>query len=100
MSSYTSGKHAFGFCDRTGFRYPLHDLVLVGKDVVDPDQPQLHLGKVRASDPQALRNPRPDQNLSESRGLFGWNPVGSPDVATDTGTGMQSFVGVVTVSTD
>lgn len=111
MSSYTSGKHAFGFCDRTGFRYPLHDLVkqiengrpnglLVGKDVVDPDQPQLHLGKVRASDPQALRNPRPDQNLSESRGLFGWNPVGSPDVATDTGIGMQSFVGVVTVSTD
>ena len=27
MSSYAKGKRAFGFCDRTGFRYPLRDLV-------------------------------------------------------------------------
>jgi len=57
MSSYAKGKHAFGFCDRTGFRYPLRDLVrqiedgrwnglLVGRDVVDQDQPQLKLGDV------------------------------------------------------
>ena len=48
--SYAAGKYAFGFCDKTGFRYPLKDLVpefkngvktgfLVGRDVVDPDQP-------------------------------------------------------------
>ena len=51
MSAFASGKHAFGFCDLTGFRYPLKDLVpqivdgrptglRVGKDVNSPDQPQ------------------------------------------------------------
>jgi hypothetical protein len=67
--SYASGKHAFGYCDRTGFRYPKKDLVpqivnlrktglLVGRDVVDPDQPQLQLGRVRTDDPQALKKPK------------------------------------------
>ena len=85
MSSYAKGKHAYGFCDRTGFRYPIRDLVrqiedgrwnglLVGRDVVDQDQPQLKLGDVNASDPQALRFPRPDNSLDESRALFAWNP--------------------------
>ena len=65
MSCYASGKHAFGFCDRTGFRYKLRDLVpqieagrpngmLVGKDVVDVDNPQWKLGLINMSDPQAL----------------------------------------------
>ena len=46
--AYTSGKHAFGICDRTGFRYDIKDLVFevengvrtglrVGYDVVDID---------------------------------------------------------------
>ena len=84
--SYASGKYAFGYCDRTGFRYPKKDLVeqvvnqrptglLVGKDVLDPDQPQLQLGRVRVDDPQALRNPRPDQSLQESRKFFARNPI-------------------------
>jgi len=84
--AYASGKRAFGFCDKTGFRYPLKDLVdeykdgvktgfRVGKDVVDPDQPQNFLGRVKINDPQSLRNPRPDRSLVESRQLFGWNPV-------------------------
>jgi hypothetical protein len=49
--AYAKGSKAFGFCDRTGFRYPLSDLVYeyqngqrtgfrVGRDVRDPDQPQ------------------------------------------------------------
>ena len=57
MSAFTRGKYAFGFCDKTGFRYPLKDLVpeivnqrptgfLVGRDVVDRDQPQLQLGQI------------------------------------------------------
>ena len=25
--SYSSGKHAYGICDKTGFRYPLRELV-------------------------------------------------------------------------
>ena len=85
--SYAAGKYAFGYCDRTGFRYPIKDLVpqivnqkptglRVGKDVVDPDQPQLQLGKLSLNDPMALRNPRPDTALTESRELFAFNPVG------------------------
>jgi hypothetical protein len=69
------GKYAFGFCDKTGFRYPLHDLVdeyvngvktglRVGRDVVDPDHPQNFTGRVRVDDPQSLMNPRPE-NKSE-----------------------------------
>ena len=61
----SKGKRAFGFCDRTGFRYKLTDLVpqienqrwnglLVGKDVVDVDQPQLQLGKISISDRLSL----------------------------------------------
>lgn len=84
--SYAAGKYAFGFCDKTGFRYPLKDLVpefkngvktgfLVGRDVVDPDQPQNFLGRVKIFDPQSLRNPRPDTSQQESRGLFGFDPV-------------------------
>jgi|TARA_E500000318_G_C3485669_1_gene182248 hypothetical protein len=87
MSSYANGKKAFGMCDRTGFRYNLRDLVpqiedgrpngmLVGRDVLDKDQPQLQLGRIRMTDPQALRNPRPDRGLASSRRLFSWNPVG------------------------
>lgn len=98
------GKHAFGFCDRTGFRYPLKDLVpqyenrkptglLVGKDVLDIDQEQLQLGDVDANDPQSLLNPRPDTGLAASRALWGWSPVGNPLVYA------KGEVGKVTVST-
>lgn len=102
--SYSSGKYAYGYCDKTGFRYPLKDLVWeykdghrtgmrVGRDVVDPDHPQNFLGRVRVVDPQSLRDPRPDSSLEESRGLFGWRPVGHPLV------NMVGSVGSVTVST-
>ena len=74
--TYARGKHAFGFCDRTGFRYPLADLVYeyrngkrtgmrVGKDVLDKDHPQNFIGKFKHNDPQSLRDPRPDR-FSES----------------------------------
>ena len=103
MSSYTKGKYAFGYCDLTGFRYPLKDLVpeivnqrptgfLVGKDVVDPDQPQLQLGKLKLDDPRALRNPRPDRGLDYSRILSSFDPVGQ------VGLGMTGNVGIVTVT--
>ena len=87
--SFAKGKYAYGFCDKTGFRYPLKDLVpeynngvktgfLVGRDVVDPDQPQNFLGRVKINDPQSLQNPRPDTSQQASRALFGFNPVGNP----------------------
>ena len=97
----------------TGFRYPKKDLVqqivnqrptglLVGKDVVDQDQPQLQLGKVRVDDPQALRNPRPDQSLEESREVFAWNPVGGGVTALGSrtvGLDITGEIGKVTVVT-
>ena len=102
--SYAKGKYAFGYCDRTGFRYPLKDLVYeyqngqrtgmrVGRDVLDPQYPQDELGRVRVVDPQSLLDPRPDTSLEESRALFGWNPVGNELVY------MVGSVGTVTVST-
>jgi hypothetical protein len=113
MSNYANGKHAFGFCDRTGFRYRKKDLVpqienqrpnglLVGRDVLDKDQPQLQLGKLNMQDPQAIRNPRPDVSLTESRSLSAWNPVGggSELYGTETlGLDIKGEVGKVTVST-
>ena len=97
MSSYASGKHAFGFCDRTGFRYKLRDLVpqieagrpngmLVGKDVVDVDNPQWKLGLINMSDPQALRDPRLDGGYHQSRELYAWNPVGGRNTAMGSRT--------------
>jgi hypothetical protein len=102
--SFAKGKYAFGFCDKTGFRYPLKDLVpeynngvktgfLVGRDVVDPDQPQNFLGRVKINDPQSLQNPRPDTSQQESRALFGFNPVGNPAQF------MVGSAGTVTVTT-
>jgi len=113
MSNYANGKHAFGFCDRTGFRYRKKDLVpqienqrpnglLVGRDVLDKDQPQLQLGRLNMNDPQAIRNPRPDVSLTESRALAAWNPVGggSELYGTETlGLDIKGEVGQVTVST-
>jgi len=101
---YAAGKHAYGFCDRTGFRYPLKDLVYeykdgvktgmrIGKDVVDPDHPQNFLGRVKINDPQALRDPRPDTAQDASRALFGFDPVGNPAQY------MIGYVGKVTVTT-
>ena len=95
--SFAKGKYAFGFCDKTGFRYPLHELkeeysngaptgFLVGPDVWDGDQPQNFLGRLKIFDPQSLRNPRPDR-FDDSRGVFGWNPVGGDiDINGQIGT--------------
>ncbi len=105
------GKYAYGFCDRTGRRYPKKDLVrqienqrwnglLVGRDVVDQDQPQLQLGKVKVTDDQSLRNPRPDASLDESRALWAWNPVGGgvTELGSRTvGLDMSGVVGRVTI---
>ena len=102
--SYAKAKYAFGFCDKTGFKYPLKDLVpeynngvktgfLVGRDVVDPDQPQNFLGRLKINDPQSLRNPRPDTSLIQSRALYGFDPVGNDAVF------MTASVGRVSVTT-
>lgn len=82
MSRFATGKHAFGISDRSGFRYRLKDMrkewngLLVGKDEYEEKHPQLEpFGKV--SDPEAIRNARPETNLINQRAFqYGFNPVG------------------------
>lgn len=78
-------RYAFGFCDRTGFRYRKQDLVVeedtglvVGKDMEDERHPQDYPHEYLPvdPDPQMLSNPRPDPANAESRKMFSWNPVG------------------------
>ena len=99
MSSYAKGKRAFGFCDRTGFRYPLNRMkkewtgALVGFDEWEPKQPQLEPRR-KVVDPQALRNPRPDRVEPLDVPVGGG---GFPDRGIDTQ--MIGSVGRVTVVT-
>lgn len=97
---FASGKRAIAECDRCGQRYKLRQLrkltiktknvnMLVCPECWEPDHPQLQLGMYPVDDPQALRNPRPDNSYQQS-GLnvngtpgegsrtvqWGWNPVG------------------------
>ena len=53
-------------------------------------------------DPQAIRNPRPDASLEESRSLSAFDPVGGGSEAYGTetlGLDIKGEVGKVTVST-
>lgn len=84
--AYASGKKAWGISDRSGRRYRLREMklewngALVGPDEYEPKHPQLFPIKV-GPDPQALRNPRPEQDLQEQRVLqYGFRPVGFRDI--------------------
>jgi hypothetical protein len=63
--AFASGKKAWGSSDRSGFRYRLKDMrkewtgALVGPDEFEEKHPQLYPPR-KVSDPQALRDPRPD----------------------------------------
>jgi hypothetical protein len=125
---FANGAKAFGFCDLCGFRFDLKKLknltVKTKQTQIKacpacwvPDQPQLQLGMYPVSDPQAIRDPRPDTNTWYSSGLiapgsFGegsrviqwnWNPVGGSrgfDAAlTPNDLAPQGLVGTVTVVT-
>lgn len=97
-SKYSSGKFAIAECDRCGFRYKLTELrkltiktkqvsIKVCNNCWEPDQPQLQLGMYPVNDPQAVREPRPDNSYyADSSGdggsrviQWGWNPVGLGD---------------------
>lgn len=88
-SPYASSAHAWGLCDRCGFRYKLSQLqyevydrrpngLRVCAECLDDDNPQLWLGEVIVDDPQSLQDPRPDIDKQPSTTYFGWAPVGSP----------------------
>ena len=115
-TKFASGRFAIAQCDRCGFRYKLKqlkELVIKTKNVnllvcptcFEPDQPQLQLGMYPVSDPQAVREPRPDVSYRQAgyTGLqltlntdfgdpsggsrvfqWGWAPVGGSS-ANDAG---------------
>lgn len=77
-SQFAAGKHAYGFCDRCDFRVKLSKMrklvineqttnIKVCPTCWEPDQPQLRIGRVDTTDPQSLREPRPDTSLANSR---------------------------------
>ena len=123
---FASGKYSIAECDRCGQRYKLQELrkqvvktkiynIKVCKSCWDPDQPQLQLGMYPVSDPQAVREPRPDTSYQVSGLLddgyngggsrvfqWGWNPVGGSTgfdaVLTPNNLALGVELGTVTVS--
>ncbi len=131
---FSSARHSIAECDRCGFRYKLKDLkklIIKTKQVTikvcqtcwEPDQPQLQLGMYPVDDPQAVREPRPDNSYRQSgyTGLqlttntdfgdpsggsrvfqWGWGPVGGAranDVGlTPNALSVSCATGSVTIS--
>lgn len=93
--AYSSGKYAYGICDRTGFRYKLKDLVFevengvrtglrVGYDVADKDHPQNFLGRLKIDDTQSLLDARPDRTEPATERLLLIDPFTT--AAADSGS--------------
>ena len=87
---FASYKRAFGFCDLCGQRYDLKvmkKIYILGKlintkrcpECWEIDHPQNWVGIIggqkSANDPQALREPRPDNNRNASCSNFAFNPI-------------------------
>lgn len=122
---FASGAHSIAQCDRCSFRFKLKQLrsltiktkkvnILVCPSCWEQDHPQLKLGMFPISDPQAVRNPRPDTSYvvsgvdvdgdpsGGSRIIqWGWNPVGgSRDGGlTPNNLNLSITLGSVTVAT-
>lgn len=125
-SKFSSGKYSIAECDRCSFRYKLKQLkrlviktkninILVCPTCWEADQPQLSLGLYPVNDPQAVRNPRPDNsyfvsglndngNVSGGSRVFqwGWGPVGMAGDGTFTPNDLigRGRIGTVTVTTN
>ena len=125
-NQFSSGKNSIAECDRCGFRYKLTELkpltiktkvtnIIVCPTCWEPDQPQLQLGMYPVNDPQAVRNPRPDNSYVTSGVAndgypgggsriiqWGWNPVGGSkqfDAAlTPNNLALTISIGTVTIA--
>ena len=121
-NQFSSGKHSIAICDRCGFQFKLSTLrseviksrlydIRVCNQCFDPDHPQLHLGEVPISDPQAVRNPRVDTSYKQagldtlgfpsggSRNIqWGWGPVGFHNDFYETPNDLLIKVTIGTVS--
>lgn len=120
-NKFSSGKNSIAECDRCGFRFKLkelRELVIKTKKVSikvcpscwEADHPQLMLGMYPVEDPQAVRQPRPDNSYygaapggaGGSRQIqWGWNPVGGGNAiaASPNSLVARAATGVVTVTT-
>ena len=118
-NKYTTNKNAIADCDVCGFQFKLKTLkslfvretktnILACTECWNPDQPQNLQGMYPVNDPQAVRNPRPDQsfnnnNITGSRDIqWGWNPVGGArpptDVLTPNTLVSPGVVGTLTIT--
>ena len=67
MARYASGRYAYGYSDRSGFRYRLREMrkewngLKVGPDEYEAKHPQLEPNYL-GPDPTALYEPRPNQD--------------------------------------
>ena len=79
MARYASGRKAWGYSDRSGFRYRLRDMIKewnglkVGKDEYEAKHPQLELG-THAADQEGLMNARPDRVENDVATILKPNP--------------------------
>jgi hypothetical protein len=116
---FASAKHAIADCDRCGFQYKLNRLkeiyirarktnILVCSTCWESDQPQNFVGLYPVNDPQAIRNPRPDNSYAQTANSvgsrvfqWGWGPVGFNDSGGVTPNDLKATgeVGSVTVTT-
>jgi len=111
--SYARAKKALGICDRCGFTYNLNKLYYqiensirngqrVCNECLDKDHPQLKLGRLNITDPQALYNARPDTGESASTRYSSFDPIGGGVTAfgsSTMGLTMNAKLGKLTVST-
>jgi hypothetical protein len=97
---FSSAKHSISECDRCGFRYKLKELkkltiktkqvsIKVCPTCWEEDQPQLQLGMYPVQDPQAVREPRPDNSYYQS-GYTGLQLTTNTDFG-DPGGGSRVF---------
>ena len=97
---YSSGKFSIAECDRCGGQYKLRELkplvvkskiihTKVCKECWEPDHPQLLVGLYPVRDPEAVKDPRPDNSYVQS-GLTGLRTqtigVTNPEAVTAFGT--------------
>ena len=104
MARYAAGKYAYGYSDRSGFRYKLSEMrtewngMKVGPDEYESKHPQLE-PRPKGADAQALKDPRPDQDV-ETTAFTVYTNVGDGIIGgliTKT-TALSASVGTVSIT--
>tara|TARA_R100001015_G_C4494505_1_gene70983 strand:+ start:62 stop:568 length:507 start_codon:yes stop_codon:yes gene_type:complete len=105
MARYASGKRAWGYSDRSGFRYRLRDMIKewnglkVGIDEYEAKHPQLE-PNYPGPDPTALYEPRPDSRTEVTvENLLVLNPFSSGAASSNTITVIEPSHGRSTSDT-